>query len=145
MEFWNLVLTQFDAHEDGTYTELEHKNVDTGMGLERMATIMQGVDSIFDVDTVKYIRDVVCQKAGVEYGKEHKIDVSVRIITDHIRSVTIMTADGFPRLLSPAAAKHIPSWWISRIISLRFFPSRRTASIRPLIRAWKSSRRIWRK
>ena len=94
MEFWNLVLTQFDAHEDGTYTELEHKNVDTGMGLERMATIMQGVDSIFDVDTVKYIRDVVCQKAGVEYGKEHKIDVSVRIITDHIRSVTIMTADG---------------------------------------------------
>ena len=64
MEFWNLVLTQFDAHEDGTYTELEHKNVDTGMGLERMATIMQGVDSIFDVDTVKYIRDVVCQKAG---------------------------------------------------------------------------------
>ena len=94
MEFWNLVLTQFDAHEDGTYTELEHKNVDTGMGLERMATIMQGVDSIFDVDTVKYIRDVVCQKAGVEYSKEHKIDVSVRIITDHIRSVTIMTADG---------------------------------------------------
>ena len=94
MEFWNLVLTQFDAHEDGTYTELDHKNVDTGMGLERMATIMQGVDSIFDVDTVKYIRDVVCQKAGVEYGKEHKIDVSVRIITDHIRSVTIMTADG---------------------------------------------------
>ena len=56
--------------------------------------VMQGVDSIFDVDTVKYIRDVVCQKAGVEYGKEHKIDVSVRIITDHIRSVTIMTADG---------------------------------------------------
>lgn len=94
MEFWNLVLTQFDAHEDGTYTELDHKNVDTGMGLERMATIMQGVDSIFDVDTVKYIRDAVCQKAGVEYGKEHKIDVSVRIITDHIRSVTIMTADG---------------------------------------------------
>lgn len=94
MEFWNLVLAQFDAHEDGTYTELDHKNVDTGMGLERMATIMQGVDSIFDVDTVKYIRDAVCQKAGVEYGKEHKIDVSVRIITDHIRSVTIMTADG---------------------------------------------------
>ncbi len=94
MEFWNLVLTQFDAHEDGTYTELASKNVDTGMGLERMATIMQGVDSIFDVDTVKFIRNAVCQKAGVEYGKEHKIDVSVRIITDHIRSVTFMTADG---------------------------------------------------
>lgn len=94
MEFWNLVLTQFNAHDDGTYTELEFKNVDTGMGLERMATIMQGVDSIFDVDTVKSIRDAVCAKAGVEYGKEHKIDVSVRVITDHVRSVTMMTADG---------------------------------------------------
>ena len=94
MEFWNLVLTQFNAEEDGTYTELAMKNVDTGMGLERMATIMQGVDSIFDVDTVKSIRDAVCAKAGVEYGKEHKTDVSVRVITDHIRSVTMMTADG---------------------------------------------------
>lgn len=94
MEFWNLVLTQFDAQEDGTYTELASKNVDTGMGLERMATIMQGVDSIFDVDTIKAIRDAVCAKANVEYGKEHKTDVSVRVITDHIRSVTMMTADG---------------------------------------------------
>ncbi len=94
MEFWNLVLTQFNAEEDGTYSELASKNVDTGMGLERMATIMQGVDSIFDVDTVKSIRDTVCAKAGVEYGKEHKIDVSVRVITDHVRSVTMMTADG---------------------------------------------------
>ena len=94
MEFWNLVLTQFNAEEDGTYTELAMKNVDTGMGLERMATIMQGVDSIFDVDTVKSIRDAVCAKANVEYGKEHKTDVSVRVITDHIRSVTMMTADG---------------------------------------------------
>ena len=94
MEFWNLVLTQFNAEEDGTYTELAMKNVDTGMGLERMATIMQGVDSIFDVDTVKSIRDAVCAKANVEYGKDHKTDVSVRVITDHIRSVTMMTADG---------------------------------------------------
>lgn len=94
MEFWNLVLTQFNAEEDGTYTELAQKNVDTGMGLERMATILQGVDSIFDVDTVKSIRDAVCSKAGVEYGKDHKIDVSVRVITDHVRSVTMMTADG---------------------------------------------------
>ena len=94
MEFWNLVLTQFNAEEDGTYTELASKNVDTGMGLERMATIMQGVDSIFDVDTVKAVRDAVCAKAGVEYGKDHKTDVSVRVITDHIRSVTMMTADG---------------------------------------------------
>ena len=94
MEFWNLVLTQFNAEEDGTYTELAMKNVDTGMGLERMATIMQGVDSIFDVDTIKSIRDAVCAKANVEYGKDHKTDVSVRVITDHIRSVTMMTADG---------------------------------------------------
>lgn len=94
MEFWNLVLTQFNAEEDGTYTELSQKNVDTGMGLERMATIMQGVDSIFDVDTVKSIRDAVCAKAGVTYGTDHKTDVSVRVITDHIRSVTMMTADG---------------------------------------------------
>ena len=87
-------MTQFNAEEDGTYTELAMKNVDTGMGLERMATIMQGVDSIFDVDTVKSIRDAVCAKANVEYGKDHKTDVSVRVITDHIRSVTMMTADG---------------------------------------------------
>ncbi|WP_304509633.1 alanine--tRNA ligase [Anaerotignum sp.] len=94
MEFWNLVLTQFNAEPDGTYTELDQKNVDTGMGLERMATILQGVDSIFDVDTIKSIRDAICQKAKVEYGKIAKIDVSVRVITDHIRSVTMMTADG---------------------------------------------------
>lgn len=94
MEFWNLVLTQFNAEPDGTYTELAQKNVDTGMGLERMATILQGVDSIFDVDTVKSIRDAICQKANVEYGKIAKTDVSVRVITDHIRSVTMMTADG---------------------------------------------------
>ena len=94
MEFWNLVFTQFNAEPDGTYTELEHKNIDTGMGLERMATIMQGVDSIFDVDTIKAIRDAVCKAAGVEYMKDHKTDVSIRVITDHIRSVTFMTADG---------------------------------------------------
>lgn len=94
MEFWNLVFTQFNAQPDGTYTELEHKNIDTGMGLERMATIMQGVDSIFDVDTIKAIRDAVCKVAGVEYMKDHKTDVSIRVITDHIRSVTFMTADG---------------------------------------------------
>ena len=94
MEFWNLVFTQFDAHEDGTYSELEKKNIDTGMGLERMATIMQGVDSIFDVDTLKALRDAVCNIAGVEYMKDHKTDESVRVIVDHIRSVTFMTADG---------------------------------------------------
>ena len=94
MEFWNLVFTQFNAEPDGTYTDLEFKNIDTGMGLERMAAIMQGVDSIFDVDTVKALRDEVCRIAGVEYMKDHKTDVSVRVITDHIRSVTFMTADG---------------------------------------------------
>lgn len=94
MEFWNLVLTQFDKKEDGTYELLEQKNVDTGMGLERMATIMQGVDSIFDIDTIQNIIKKVCEIAGVEYGKDKKTDVSVRVITDHIRSITVMTADG---------------------------------------------------
>lgn len=94
MEFWNLVLTQFNKNEDGTYTPLAQKNVDTGMGLERMATIMQGVDSIFDVDTVQNIIKKVCEIANVEYGKDKKTDISIRVITDHIRSVTVMTADG---------------------------------------------------
>lgn len=94
MEFWNLVFTQFNANEDGSYTELENKNIDTGMGLERMATIMQNVDSIFDVDTVRAVRDKVCSLAGVKYGEGAATDVSVRVITDHIRSVTFMTSDG---------------------------------------------------
>lgn len=94
MEFWNLVFTQFDKQEDGSYPRLAKPNIDTGMGLERMATIMQGVDSIFDVDTIKALRDAVCAIAGVEYEKDHNTDVSVRVITDHIRSVTFMTADG---------------------------------------------------
>lgn len=94
MEFWNLVFTQFERHEDGTYTPLAQKNIDTGMGLERLAAMMQGVGSIFDVDTIKAIRDHVCQLAGVTYGEEHKKDVSIRVITDHIRSVTFMASDG---------------------------------------------------
>ena len=94
MEFWNNVFTQFDRKDDGTYETLEKKNIDTGMGLERLAALMQGVTSIFDVDTVKAIRDHVCQIAGVEYGKVHNTDVSVRVITDHIRSMTFMTSDG---------------------------------------------------
>ena len=94
MEFWNLVFTQFERHEDGTYTPLAQKNIDTGMGLERLAAMMQGVGSIFDVDTIKAIRDHVCQLAGAVYGKEHKKDVSIRVITDHIRSVTFMASDG---------------------------------------------------
>ncbi|SDA15830.1 alanyl-tRNA synthetase [Ruminococcus sp. YE71] len=94
MEFWNLVFTQFERHEDGTYTPLAQKNIDTGMGLERLAALMQGVDSIFDVDTVKAIRDHICRIAGCEYGKEYKKDVSVRVITDHIRAVTFLASDG---------------------------------------------------
>ena len=94
MEFWNLVFTQFERHEDGTYTPLAQKNIDTGMGLERLAALMQGVDSIFDVDTIKAIRDHVCEIAGCQYGESHKKDVSIRVITDHIRSVVFMASDG---------------------------------------------------
>ncbi len=94
MEFWNLVFTQFERHEDGTYTPLKQRNIDTGMGLERIAALMQGVSSIFDVDTVKAIRDKVCEIAGVSYGEDPKKDISIRVITDHIRSVTFMASDG---------------------------------------------------
>ena len=94
MEFWNLVFTQFERHEDGTYTPLAQKNIDTGMGLERLAAMMQGVDSIFDVDTVKAIRDHICRIAGCTYGEDYKKDVSVRVITNHIRAVTFLASDG---------------------------------------------------
>ncbi|QAT42862.1 alanine--tRNA ligase [Aminipila luticellarii] len=95
VEFWNHVFTQFSRDEEGNYTNLAHPNIDTGMGLERLACIMQGVDSIFDVDTIKYILDAVVEKSGVTYGNgKYKTDVSIRIITDHIRSVTFMIADG---------------------------------------------------
>ena len=94
MEFWNLVFTQFERHEDGTYTPLKQKNIDTGMGLERLAALMQDVGSIFDVDTVKAIRDHVCKIAGCGYGEEYKKDVSIRVITDHIRAVTFLASDG---------------------------------------------------
>ena len=94
MEFWNLVFTQFERHEDGTYTPLEQKNIDTGMGLERLAAMMQNVNSIFDVDTIKAIRDHVCEIAGCKYGEDKKKDISIRVITDHIRSVTFMASDG---------------------------------------------------
>ena len=95
LEFWNHVFTQFDRQEDGSYPRLAHPNIDTGMGLERLACILQDVDSIFDVDTVKYIRDSITEMAGVQYqAGNHKIDVSVRIVTDHLRSMTFMIADG---------------------------------------------------
>jgi alanyl-tRNA synthetase len=94
IEIWNNVFTQFENDGNGNYTELANKNIDTGMGLERLATVMQDVDSIFDVDTIKAIRDKVCQFAGANYGEDYKKDVSIRVITDHIRSVTFMVSDG---------------------------------------------------
>jgi len=94
MEVWNNVFTQFDNDGNGNYTELDQKNIDTGMGLERLAVVVQDVDSIFDVDTIKALRDKICDMAGVEYKKDEKKDVSIRLITDHIRSVTFMTSDG---------------------------------------------------
>ena len=94
MEVWNDVFTQFENDGKGNYTELTQKNIDTGMGLERLAVVVQDVDSIFDVDTICSLRNLVCKVAGKEYGKKHEDDVSIRLITDHIRSATFMISDG---------------------------------------------------
>ncbi|GAB6108846.1 alanine--tRNA ligase [Fusibacter bizertensis] len=94
LEFWNHVFTQFNRDDQGNYTELEKKNIDTGMGLERIACIMQDVDTIFEVDTIQRIRDAVIAFSGVEYGKNRDQDISVRIVTDHIKAVTFMVGDG---------------------------------------------------
>ena len=94
VEFWNLVFTQFDKDENGVYNRLAHPNIDTGMGLERMAVIMQDVDNLFEIDTVRNIMLEISRVAGVEYGKDAKSDVSLRVITDHIRSTTFMVCDG---------------------------------------------------
>ncbi len=94
VEFWNLVLTQFEKDEDGNYNELKQKNIDTGMGLERIATIMQGVDNIFEIDVVQHILSKVCELTNAKYGENSSKDVSLRIITDHIKSVTMLISDG---------------------------------------------------
>ncbi|MCI6006439.1 MAG: alanine--tRNA ligase [Blautia sp.] len=94
MEVWNDVFTQFENDGNGNYTELTQKNIDTGMGLERLAVVVQDVDSIFDVDTICSLRNLVCEIAGKEYGKTYNDDVSIRLITDHIRSATFMISDG---------------------------------------------------
>ncbi len=94
MEVWNNVFTQFDGDGHGGYTELANKNIDTGMGLERLAVVVQDVDSVFDIDTMKAIRDKICEIAGVKYKEDEKNDVSIRLITDHIRSTTFMISDG---------------------------------------------------
>ena len=94
MEIWNNVFTQFDNDGHNNYTELVQKNIDTGMGLERLASVVQDVDSIFDVDTVRALRDKVCEFAHCEYHTDDAKDVSIRLITDHIRSATFMISDG---------------------------------------------------
>ena len=94
MEVWNNVFTQFEGDGKGGYTELAQKNIDTGMGLERLAVVMQDVDSVFDIDTMKAIRDKVCELSGKKYQVDALDDVSIRLITDHIRSATFMISDG---------------------------------------------------
>ncbi len=94
MEVWNNVFTQFENDGNGNYTELIQKNIDTGMGLERLAVVVQDVDSIFDVDTLQTLRNKVCEFAGVTYKEDEAKDVSIRLITDHIRSATFMISDG---------------------------------------------------
>ena len=94
MEIWNNVFTQFDNDGNNHYTELSQKNIDTGMGLERLASVVQDVDSIFDVDTVRALRDKVCEFARCAYHEDENKDVSIRLITDHIRSATFMISDG---------------------------------------------------
>ena len=94
MEFWNLVFTQFDNDGKGNYSRLAKPNIDTGMGLERLACLMQGVNNLFEVDTIRNIMMAICKKANVEYGADPKSDISLRVITDHIRSTTFMICDG---------------------------------------------------
>ena len=94
MEVWNNVFTQFDCDGKGGYQELEQKNIDTGMGLERLAVVMQDVDSVFDIDTMKALRDKICGLAGKTYQADVTDDISIRLITDHIRSATFMVSDG---------------------------------------------------
>ncbi len=94
MEVWNNVFTQFNGDGHGGYEELENKNIDTGMGLERLAVVMQDVDSVFDIDTMKAIRDKVCELSGKTYQTDAIDDISIRLITDHIRSSTFLISDG---------------------------------------------------
>ena len=94
MEIWNNVFSQFNNDGKGNYTELQQKNIDTGMGLERLACVLQGVDNMFEVDTIRKVLDTVCAIAGKEYGKDAANDISIRVVTDHIRSASFMIGDG---------------------------------------------------
>lgn len=124
IEFWNLVFTQFDKDDKGNYNKLSHPNIDTGMGLERIAAIMQGKDNIFEIDTMKSILDEICRVSSVCYGNNKNTDVSLKIITDHIRSIVFLICDGvLPsnegrgyvlRRLLRRAAKHGKSLGINR-------------------------------
>ena len=147
MEVWNNVFTQFESDGHHNYTELKQKNIDTGMGLERLAVVVQDVDSVFDIDTMKAIRDKICELAGVTYHQDEKKDISIRLITDHIRSVTFMASDGitpsnsgrgyvFRRLLR-RAARH------GSTLYLQYLPQRKKISIRQLTRVLRFFQR-WR-
>ncbi len=94
IEIWNLVFTQFEKQVDGSYVPLATKNIDTGMGLERLACVIQGVDNLFEVDTIRALLDAVCEKTKVAYKTDVKTDISIRLITDHIRSTVMMVSDG---------------------------------------------------
>jgi len=94
IEVWNLVFTQFNRDEDGNYTRLPNPNIDTGMGLERLACVMQDVSNLFEVDTIRKVLEYICELAGVKYGESASKDISIRVITDHIRSTTMMVSDG---------------------------------------------------
>ena len=94
MEVWNNVFTQFNNDGKGNYSELEQKNIDTGMGLERLAVVVQDVYSIFEIDTIKSLLDKVAKIAGTKYKEDEQKDISLRLITDHIRSCTFMISDG---------------------------------------------------
>ena len=95
MEIWNIVFTQFNGDGEGHYTRLAHPNIDTGMGLERLATVMQDVGNLFEVDTIRNIMQKVCEAAGVTYGgSASDTDVSLRVITDHIRTAVFLISDG---------------------------------------------------
>ncbi|HPD00027.1 MAG TPA: alanine--tRNA ligase, partial [Acetivibrio sp.] len=94
IEVWNLVFTQFNRDEEGNYTRLPKPNIDTGMGLERLACVMQDVSNLFEVDTIRKVLDYICTLAGVRYGDSARTDISIRVITDHIRSTTMMISDG---------------------------------------------------
>ena len=151
VEIWNLVFSQFNNDGQGNYTDLVQKNIDTGMGLERLACVMQGVDNLFLVDTVQNIMKKICEIAGVQYGEDEKKDVSLRVITDHIRSTVFMIGDGVlpsnegPGVMCSAACCAGPpatgSSWASRGPSSPTWWTRSSTRTSPPTRSWWRSGR----